>query len=363
MRIAFYAPMKPPDHDTPSGDRQIARLLIAALEGLGHTVALASRLRTWQRDPDDETVRRNAADSEREAARILAAGTRPDLFLTYHVYHKAPDWIGPAVSAALDIPYVIVEASHAEHRRAGPWRTGLEAAERAIRAADAVAVMSARDRRGLAGVVAPEALYDLAPFIDAAPFRGSARVPHDGPVRLLTVAMMRHGDKEASYRVLADALSRLGDLDWTLTVAGDGPARDEIAAMFPPDRTRFAGMVERDALPALYADADLFVWPGVKEAYGMVYLEAMAAGLPVVGGLDGGVPDVVRDGETGLLRPATDAAAMAEAIRALIGDSALRRRMGDAAAAHVTERHDIGAASATLEAILAAAVARNGARP
>ena len=150
MRIAFYAPMKPPDHDTPSGDRQIARLLIAALEGLGHTVALASRLRTWQRDPDDETVRRNAADSEREAARILAAGTRPDLFLTYHVYHKAPDWIGPAVSAALDIPYVIVEASHAEHRRAGPWRTGLEAAERAIRAADAVAVMSARDRRGLA---------------------------------------------------------------------------------------------------------------------------------------------------------------------------------------------------------------------
>ena len=114
--------MKPPDHPTASGDRQVARLLIEALERLGHTVGIVSRLRTWRQDPaGDDGI---TADSRAEANRIVAEGGL-DLFLTYHLYHKAPDLIGPAVADALEIPYVVIEASHAEHRRGGPWTVGL----------------------------------------------------------------------------------------------------------------------------------------------------------------------------------------------------------------------------------------------
>ncbi len=355
MRIAFYAPMKPPDHPTPSGDRQMGRLLIETLEAMGHTVELVSRLRTWQRELNPDRTAKLAAESAGEAEKIVATTQRPDLFVTYHVYHKAPDWIGPAVATALDIPYAIIEASHAEHRREGPWRSGLEASEAAIQAADAVVAMNARDRRGLTGIVAEHRLFDLKPFIDAAPFLSTVHRSADGPVRLLTVAMMRPGDKSVSYRTLADALARLSDLDWTLTIVGDGPARTDLAPLFPTDRTTLLGAVPADALPALYADADVFVWPGFKEAYGLVYLEAMASGLPVIGGRNGGVPDIVLDGKTGILAPPEDSAAQAAAIRQLIEDADLRRRMGPAARTHVAEHHDIKAAKTTLAAILSAA--------
>src|SRR5690606_22702559 len=101
MRIAFYAPMKPPDHATPSGDVRVARLLIAALRRAGNRVELASRLRSWEGTGDARRQARIAALGARNARRLVAryrrapAGARPDLWFTYHLYHKAPDWIGP----------------------------------------------------------------------------------------------------------------------------------------------------------------------------------------------------------------------------------------------------------------------------
>ena len=81
-----------------------------------------------------------------------------------------------------------------------------------------------------------------------------------------------------------------------------------------------------DALPGLYAAADAYLWPAVNEAYGMAFLEAQAAGLPVVAGRSGGVPDVI--GETGILTPAGDRAAFAEAVAGLLDDETRRRDLG-----------------------------------
>jgi len=126
MRIAFYAPMKPPTSDVPSGDRTIARLLIQALKQAGNDVRLASQLRSWQRAPDPPARARHVAEAASVRDTLLHAyqevdAWRPDLWFTYHVYYKAPDDLGPAVSRALRIPYVIAEASYARKRDCGAW--------------------------------------------------------------------------------------------------------------------------------------------------------------------------------------------------------------------------------------------------
>src|SRR5689334_7783479 len=109
MRIAFYAPMKSPDHPVPSGDRTMARLIIAALARAGHEIVLASRFRSWE-PRDERRQARLAAFGARLAARALremehTPERRPALWFTYHLYHKAPDHLGPRITAALGIPY------------------------------------------------------------------------------------------------------------------------------------------------------------------------------------------------------------------------------------------------------------------
>ena len=356
MKIAFYAPLKPLDSPVPSGDRQMGRLIVRALEMAGHEVIQPSRLRLWLRDGGVE------AQKEKERAAIAEARSlidrfrnegAPDLWLTYHLYHKAPDWLGTRVADALNIPYIAMEASRAERRREGPWAYGFAAADAMLKRADAIIACHRRDAAGLAAVVAPERLTILPPFIDAAPLAASGRRPlADGPARLVTVAMMRAGDKMASYRVLAEALEQIGDLDWTLRLVGDGEMREEVLALLPRERVEWCGELAPDEIAGAYADADLFAWPAVREAYGLVFLEAQASGLPVVAGATGGVPDIVRDRETGWLAPVGDATAFAKALRNALADRTRLAAMGKRARAHVLEHHDIRAASSRLDAIV-----------
>lgn len=85
-----------------------------------------------------------------------------------------------------------------------------------------------------------------------------------------------------------------------------------------------------DQLLALYRDADIFVLPTLADASSIASLEAMSAGLPVVATSVGGVPEIVLDGETGLIVPPGDAAALERAIRSLIENPATARKMGEA---------------------------------
>lgn len=375
MRIAFYAPMKPPTAAVPSGDRMMARQLIHALELAGHQVELASILRSWDGTGDTERQARMARLGNRLADRVIrryrAAPTPiwPDAWFTYHLYHKAPDWIGPRVADALDIPYVIAEASFAPKQEGGKWSLGHDAAAAAIRRADRVISLNTHDSVCVRPLLRdPSRLEPLRPFTDIAPFTGAfeQREKHrDSLVRefgldpaapiLLTVAMMRYGDKLDSYRVLGRALARLGDAAWQLIVVGDGDSRQAVERALSsagPDRIHFAGAQSASDICRFYGGSDLMAWPAMREAYGMALLEAQAAGLPVVAGNVGGVSDIVRDGKTGLLTPEGDAAAFAQALKILIETPAHRRAFSAEARRITAEQHSITIAARQLNDVL-----------
>jgi glycosyltransferase involved in cell wall biosynthesis len=163
--------------------------------------------------------------------------------------------------------------------------------------------------------------------------------------------MMRDDQKRLSYHLLAEALSRIADRPWRLILAGAGPAENAVRTAFAPfgARVRWPGLLEPDRLKALYRASDLYVWPAIKEAWGVAFLEAQAAGLPVVAGRSGGVPAIVADGVTGLLAPEGNAAAFAHAVATLLDDPALRRTMGQAASEHAMREHDLASAAAFLD--------------
>jgi glycosyltransferase involved in cell wall biosynthesis len=123
-------------------------------------------------------------------------------------------------------------------------------------------------------------------------------------------------------------------------------------ARIAPERIEWLGQVAPEAVPTLLSRADIFVWPGYGEAYGLVYLEAGAAALPVVAQRIAGVPAAVHDGETALLTDPTDIDAYSEAIVRLMDDADLRTAMGERGRAFVTAERSLEAATRRLSAIL-----------
>lgn len=363
MKIAFYAPMKPLDSPVPSGDRQLGRLIRRALTGAGHDVVIASTERSWSRHggAEQEQIRQRCESVAHDLVDCWrSSGASPDVWVTYHLYHKAPDWIGPIVCDALSLPYIVIEASRARKRKQGAWAQGFAAADLALARADAVVAMHAEDAVGLSEIVPDNRLHRLAPFIDTRLFQpGEQKPPFDksNAIKLVTVAMMRRGDKERSFRLLAQALAGLMVFDWTLTIAGDGDARQDLAGLFPPERTTWLGQVAPEELGAIYADGDLFVWPAVNEAFGLVFLEAQSAGLPVVAGRTGGVPDVVADGITGYLATEGDADEFAVALRRFLDAPETIASFGLRAREAVSRNHTLARGQASLQNVLDAVTA------
>jgi glycosyltransferase involved in cell wall biosynthesis len=153
-----------------------------------------------------------------------------------------------------------------------------------------------------------------------------------GPIMLFVGRMVRYKGIE----VLLEACAGLGG---RALIVGDGPERAPLEAMAKErglgDRVRFLGPVEDAELRALYSACDIFVLPSItrQEAFGVVQLEAMMAGKPVVStDLGTGVGWVNQHGETGLVVPPRDAPALREALRRLLEDEALRHSYGEAAA-------------------------------
>jgi glycosyltransferase involved in cell wall biosynthesis len=155
--------------------------------------------------------------------------------------------------------------------------------------------------------------------------------------------------------MLARALGLISDLPWRLMVIGDGPLRAETVALFdglPAGRIEWRGELPAEAVPSALAEGGIYVWPGCGEAYGMAYLEAEAAGMPVVAQATAGVPAVVRHGKTGLLTPEGDVRTFAAAIRDLLLDAAKRKAYGRAARDFVLGERSLKLAAAKLGLIL-----------
>ncbi len=359
-QLAFYAPLKSPDHPVPSGDREMARSIMAALSmnSLDIEVVLASQLRCYDGQGDALTQQEIRSQANAEVERLLDSKQKWCAWVTYHNYYKAPDLVGAAVSKRLNIPYFIVEASIAKSRLSGPWSGFAASADNATNAADVVFYLTEKDRVALEqNHPEKQKLIHLAPFLKQTelPVLIKARKVNK---QLLSVGMHRYGDKLESYRIIADALAHLTTPDWQLSIIGDGPARTEIELMFAAygKQVKFFGQLDRSAVNAAYQQASLFVWPGVNEAFGLVYLEAQAAGLPVVAQDRAGVREVISPaqslvpiGDSACANPESgDPGLIARAIDDTLADSSRYQSMVIDGREFVRRRHLLGAAARIL---------------
>ncbi|MFP8967595.1 glycosyltransferase family 4 protein [Pokkaliibacter sp. CJK22405] len=367
LPIAFYAPLKAPDHPNPSGDRALARLFCQALTLAGFEVHLASRLRSRDGKGDEGYQRRLKSVAEKLADRLvrryqrLPAQLRPRLWFTYHHYHKAPDWIGPRVAQALGIPYVIAEGSWSERKAHGPWHFNWSHSLDALRAAQALFCLNPKDQQGLSTVLGEQApLVALPPFMDLASLPAAEALPTKAKLAaqqgitserpwLISVAMMRPGDKLASFTLLGKALAQL-TAPFELIVIGDGQARPEVEATLAGLPVHYLGQQPPEQVYTWLAAADLFVWPAVNEAFGMALLEAQAMGTAVLAGEEGGVANVVAT-PASLLTPRRDADALARQLETLLlADdwAAQLAQRGQHAREQMAKRHSLTAASQQL---------------
>jgi phosphatidyl-myo-inositol dimannoside synthase len=177
------------------------------------------------------------------------------------------------------------------------------------------------------------------PGVDSGEIRERFELEDSGVRWLLTVARLEpHKGVDMVLRALPDIIARAPDVRYA--VAGKGPEREKLKKLAHKigvaDRVRFLGEVSERDLPALYNLASVYVGPSRRaerlgvEGFGISLVEASACGLPVVAGQSGGIPDAVRDGETGFLIPPEDPAAIAEAVGRLLADTALAASVGAA---------------------------------
>ncbi len=314
MKIAFYSPNKPLAHPDPSGDQTIARTLVQALDTAGHQCVETAvfRARWFWKSPEGWA---RAAQALARSWRFCRSW-RPDLWLTYHTYYKAPDVIGPWITRLFKIPYVLFQPMFSTKRRRDPaTRRGFYLNRIALLSCCHAVTNNRNDIPALERILPADAVSYIPPGIFPERFqrntrqgeivRRKFRIPPEAMV-LITVARFRPGVKWESLSFLVDALSLLDSdtLPFRILLVGDGPKENDLrrkASRLLGEKAVFCGRVSSEELFRYYSAADLFVFPGIGESLGMVYLEAQACQLPVVALRQPGVEQVVRHGTTGML--------------------------------------------------------------
>ncbi len=261
----------------------------------------------------------------RRVARSLR-GLRPDLVHT-HLVHA--DVYAGLAAARLGLP--LVSTKHNDDPfRLGPYRH----VERALtrRTAAVVAITHALARFCVERVGLPEEKVSVVHYgLDGPPAAWAsdeAAAPEGARVLLAVSRLVEQKGVDVAIRALAE----LGDERAILVVLGEGPDRPELEAL-----ARSLGVEERVRLPgrsgdvaAWLARAECLVHPARWEGFGLVLLEAMLAGLPVVASRVSSIPEIVADGATGLLVGADDAPGLARALDSLLADPQRARRLGEA---------------------------------
>lgn len=353
MRIFFYPPFKPLGHSNPSGDLVTATGLYEYLKGRGHLIMPANRLRSrwiYWKPWNWPKILREQNRCLREVARM-----KPDLWLTYHAYYKAPDVLGPTVCRRSKVPYTIFQGMYSSKRkRKLKTLPGYVLNKKALCAAKHVFTNRKEDLINLRRILPDQQVTYVTPGIKPKDFvfdeKGRTELRRlwgvgEGPT-VLSAAMFRSGVKTQGIRWViraCGALFRQGS-PLTLVIAGDGKEKrilQQVAKEQLPGRVKFVGKIARKDMARFYSAGDIFAFPGFRETLGMVFLEAQSCGLPVVACANGGIPEVVQDGLTGFLVPVSAFDEFVEAMDRLLRDQDLGRKMGSSAEVYVREHHDI----------------------
>lgn len=326
VKAAVFA--VPGDIATPTGGYAYDRRIIAELGVLGwraEVVGLGDGFPFPCADARAAASARLAALPRQHPIVVdgLAFGALPEAAAALRASHRLIALVHHPLALETGLSAVDRAALH------GSERSALACARHVIATSTTSARLLAADYG-----VPPGRLSVVAPGTD----RVAARPrDHAGEVVLLAVGAVipRKG-----YDVLVAALARLAHLPWRLVIAGDGrrspetfrKLEAEIATFDLADRITLLGAVSSEQLAALYQRCDLFVLPSRFEGYGMVFTEAIAHGLPVVGTTAGAIPQTV-PAAAGVLVPPDDVEALAAALRRLIEDPVERERLSAAARA------------------------------
>ena len=170
--------------------------------------------------------------------------------------------------------------------------------------------------------------------------------PSNRPVHVLCVGRMHHS-KGQDILLRAISLLRKEVPDFTVEFVGDGPYRDEYVALAQSlgllDRCMFSGVVQHDEVMRKMAQADICVVPSRSEAFGLVAIESMAVGTPVIASRVGGIVESVRDGRDGFLFDSDDENSLAKKLQRLFGDHTLRQEMGRNARRRFLQKFEMAA--------------------
>ncbi len=353
MRICFYAPFKPLNHPNPSGDQIIGKGIYNFLSKRGHTVLIASTLRTrwifWKPWLLPVLIKEFVSTSRK------IRSFKPDLWLTYHSYYKSPDILGPPLCQRFRIPYIIFQGIYStKQQRSLKGFPGFYLNRSCLQHAVHLFTNKKVDHKNLRRLIPPEKLSYVRPGIFPEMFSRSkedrkrirSTYQAENCPLLISAAMFRPDVKTEGLTWMLHALAGIAPaaFPFKLIIAGDGSERsslEELAAQLLPGRCFFAGKVAREEMSALYSAGDIFVFPGIRESLGMVYLEAQSCGLPVVAFDNGGIPEVVKKDISGILTSPFNKQEFITAVQSLLADENRRKSMGKAGAATIRKTHNL----------------------
>ncbi len=180
--------------------------------------------------------------------------------------------------------------------------------------------------------------------VDLHLFRQPAeRSPRSHPTVITVSRLVEKNGIDTLVRALALLVEDFPTIE--CRVIGDGPQRralENLACRLGiSGQIQFAGEVPHERIPCLLWESDVFVRPARSEGMGNAFVEALAAGVPIIGTDVGGIPDIIHDGETGLLTRVDDAVDLARKIRQLLGDHDLAARLSRQGSAWIRERYDL----------------------
>lgn len=328
MRVALVSPY---DLDTPGGVQAHVEHLADALRARGDEVTVLGPQRSVQVPFNGSVAPIGLGPAVGRRIRAQLAGFDPEVI---HVHEPLVPWVGIAAATSGLAP--TVATFHAWSARRRLYRLGRPLGRRVLAGLDAaLAVSDAAASYHAAALGVPPGRFRIVPngvevaaFADAEPLPGVA-----DPTRptLLFVGRLEPR-KGLETLVRAFTLLKSQHPDLRLLVVGEGSERERCQSLLPA-RLRadvvFLGRLGGDDLPGIFAACDVFVSPAHGgESFGIVLLEAMAAGRAVVASDIPGYRSVMTDGRQGRLVPPRDPAALAGAIGALVANPALRHAAG-----------------------------------